>query len=134
MRNLVIINFNFSNSYMISVLNGHVAPGWPYISDTGTTSPESCIFGQIVTFDALLSKLFFSISNFILDIFLNENLFKAFFLVYARYQQIKLIIILNQNIYKLRISNINYQIFNIIGYVFGLIACVGLTLVGNFQV
>ena len=63
---------------MISVLNGHVAPGWPYISDTGTTSPESCIFGQFVTFDALLSKLYFSIFNFNRILFKNENFLKHF--------------------------------------------------------
>jgi len=41
---------------LIAVLIGHVAPDWPYISDTGTIPPESCIFGQFLTFDALLSN------------------------------------------------------------------------------
>lgn len=42
--------------YSISVLLGHTEPNFPYISDTGTYSPESCIFGQFVNIGAFLGK------------------------------------------------------------------------------
>ncbi|XP_074660019.1 DNA damage-regulated autophagy modulator protein 1-like isoform X2 [Tubulanus polymorphus] len=45
----------FIGSYTIAVSLGHVEPYFPYISDTGTTSPESCIFGQFLNMSAFLS-------------------------------------------------------------------------------
>ena len=33
---------------------GHTEMDWPYISDTGTFPPESCIFAQLLNFGALL--------------------------------------------------------------------------------
>lgn len=47
--------------YSIAVLLGHTAPEFPYISDTGTQSPESCIFGQALNLGAFLSKYKFII-------------------------------------------------------------------------
>lgn len=43
--------------YTISVQWEHVLPGFPYISETGTLSPESCIFTQLLNIAALLRKL-----------------------------------------------------------------------------
>ncbi|XP_017877666.1 DNA damage-regulated autophagy modulator protein 2-like, partial [Ceratina calcarata] len=40
--------------YTISVQWEHVVPGFPYISETGTLSPESCIFAQFLNIAALL--------------------------------------------------------------------------------
>jgi hypothetical protein len=45
--------------YSIAVGNDHVEPGFPYISDTGTRSPESCVFGQLLNIGAALGKMFF---------------------------------------------------------------------------
>jgi len=45
----------FTSSYVISVLRGDVNALWPYISDTGTDPPESCIFGQFLNFTAMMA-------------------------------------------------------------------------------
>nr|XP_048274343.1 DNA damage-regulated autophagy modulator protein 1 [Myodes glareolus] len=44
----------FIISYVIAVLFGHVSPFLPYISDTGTTPPESSVFGFMINFSAFL--------------------------------------------------------------------------------
>ncbi|XP_064600458.1 DNA damage-regulated autophagy modulator protein 2-like [Liolophura sinensis] len=44
-------------SYIIAIYRGHVVPFFPYISDTGSKSPESCIFGQFVNISAALALL-----------------------------------------------------------------------------
>ncbi|EDM17009.1 rCG48683, isoform CRA_a [Rattus norvegicus] len=44
----------FIISYVVAVLSGHVNPFLPYISDTGTTPPESGIFGFMINFSAFL--------------------------------------------------------------------------------
>ena len=48
----------FILTYLVAVLFGHVVPGFPYISDTGTLPPESCIFGQFLTIGVFLSILY----------------------------------------------------------------------------
>lgn len=47
--------FPFS-SYIIAVMLGHVEAGFPYISDTATYAPESCIFSQFINMFAMLSE------------------------------------------------------------------------------
>ena len=42
--------------YGIAVGGKHVEPGFPYISDTGTYPPESCVFGQLMNLGALLGE------------------------------------------------------------------------------
>lgn len=44
------------NRYIIAVYNEHVEPGFPYISETGSFSPESCIFGQFLNVAAFISE------------------------------------------------------------------------------
>ncbi|XP_012814426.1 DNA damage-regulated autophagy modulator protein 1 isoform X1 [Xenopus tropicalis] len=44
----------FLFSYIISVLIGHVPPFVPYISDTGTSPPESGVFGFMISLSAML--------------------------------------------------------------------------------
>ncbi|XP_038053064.1 DNA damage-regulated autophagy modulator protein 2-like isoform X3 [Patiria miniata] len=41
--------------YCIAVGLGHVSAGFPYISDTGTEPPESCIFGQLLNIASALA-------------------------------------------------------------------------------
>ncbi|XP_056648851.1 DNA damage-regulated autophagy modulator protein 2-like isoform X1 [Diorhabda sublineata] len=41
-------------TYSVSVLTEHVRPILPYISDTGTWAPESCIFGIMVSIGAVM--------------------------------------------------------------------------------
>ena len=40
---------------------GHADSIWPYISDTGTMPPESCIFGQLLNIGAFLLSVIFYI-------------------------------------------------------------------------
>ncbi|KAF5302714.1 hypothetical protein FQR65_LT08456 [Abscondita terminalis] len=75
----------------------------PFISDTGTTPPESCIFGQILNVGALL----FAIT------------------MYVRYRQVKLFQLDDE--VKL---NPNWNVFSL---VFGSLTSIGITIVGNFQ-
>ncbi|EPY80066.1 damage-regulated autophagy modulator [Camelus ferus] len=49
----------FIISYVVAVLSGHVNPFLPYISDTGTTPPESGIFGFMINFSAFLGSCIF---------------------------------------------------------------------------
>jgi hypothetical protein len=60
MKTLVAVSTIYfsANRYTIAVLNEHVDPGFPYISDTGSYSPESCIFGQLVNITAFIREYF----------------------------------------------------------------------------
>ncbi|XP_077868915.1 DNA damage-regulated autophagy modulator protein 2-like isoform X2 [Saccoglossus kowalevskii] len=51
----VMVMATFTISYSISVSLGHVPAEFPYISDTGTYVPESCIFGQLLNIAAALA-------------------------------------------------------------------------------
>lgn len=42
--------------FIISTSKDHVSLWLPYVSDTGTLYPESCIFGQLFNIGALLRK------------------------------------------------------------------------------
>ncbi|XP_065835591.1 DNA damage-regulated autophagy modulator protein 2-like [Oscarella lobularis] len=53
--------------YIIAVKDGHVVPGFPYISDTGARVPESCIFGFLLNVVSIL----------------------GFLVIYIRYKQVK---------------------------------------------
>ncbi|KAG9490541.1 hypothetical protein GDO78_006072 [Eleutherodactylus coqui] len=44
----------FIGSYIFAVLEGHVVPFVPYISDTGTCIPESGLFGFMISVTAML--------------------------------------------------------------------------------
>ena len=41
-------------SYIVSVLKNDVYPAFPFISDTGTKSPESCLFSQLLNITSVL--------------------------------------------------------------------------------
>ncbi|KAF5302716.1 hypothetical protein FQR65_LT18871 [Abscondita terminalis] len=75
---------------------------FPYISDTGATPPESNIFGQCLNIGAVMMLI----------------------ALYIRYKQID---------YDIRTKNITLNpIWNKIGIIFGIIACLGMSVVGNF--
>lgn len=46
----------FILTYIIAVMLGHVEAGFPYISDTATYAPESCIFSQFINMFAMLKN------------------------------------------------------------------------------
>lgn len=92
-------------TYSISIKEEHVNPELPYISDTGTFPPESCIFGQ-----------FFNIAAFVLSI-----------CVYVRYLEVKYYPELSGSDVM-----INPKL-NKVTFVLGQLSCLGLDLVANFQ-
>uniref|UniRef100_A0AAG5DKT0 CWH43-like N-terminal domain-containing protein n=1 Tax=Anopheles atroparvus TaxID=41427 RepID=A0AAG5DKT0_ANOAO len=53
----LLFNFTFIGTYIAAVLQGHVVPTVPYISDAATYSPESCVFGQFINIGCVLRKL-----------------------------------------------------------------------------
>lgn len=50
--NMLFMNFRYS----MAVAKKHTYYLFPYISDTGTYSPESCIFSQMINLGCILSK------------------------------------------------------------------------------
>ncbi|KAK5650452.1 hypothetical protein RI129_001481 [Pyrocoelia pectoralis] len=100
---LAWFTFTFLVSYIIAVYDGHVYPLLPYISDTGTLSPESCIFGQMMNIGAVITMM----------------------AIYLRYRQVKLV--LDAEDMKAM------SILNTLSLYSGVVACLGISFVGNFQ-
>ncbi|XP_030179368.1 DNA damage-regulated autophagy modulator protein 1 isoform X2 [Lynx canadensis] len=92
----------FIISYVVAVVSGHVNPFLPYISDTGTTPPESGIFGFMINFSAFLGAA----------------------TMYTRYK-----IVEKQN----QTSYFSTPVFNLVSLVLGLVGCIGMGIVANFQ-
>ncbi|NXN97133.1 DRAM1 protein, partial [Rhinopomastus cyanomelas] len=57
----------FIISYAIAVLDGHVEPLVPYISDTGTKPPESGVFGFMINISAVLAVITMSIRYLLIE-------------------------------------------------------------------
>eukprot|EP00106_Octopus_bimaculoides_P020110 XP_014787552.1 PREDICTED: DNA damage-regulated autophagy modulator protein 2-like [Octopus bimaculoides] len=77
---LVVVTFlTFITTYVISVSNGHVTPYLPYISDTGAKSPESCIFGQLLTVSTIIVYACLGQMSLLQQIFSNQNPFLYLF-------------------------------------------------------
>uniref|UniRef100_A0A8C5LK66 DNA-damage regulated autophagy modulator 1 n=1 Tax=Jaculus jaculus TaxID=51337 RepID=A0A8C5LK66_JACJA len=93
----------FIISYVVAVLSGHVNPFFPYISDTGTTPPESGIFGFMINFSAFLGAA----------------------TMYTRYK-----IVEKQN----QTSYFSTPVFNLVSLALGLVGCIGMGIVANFQI
>ncbi|XP_063912128.1 DNA damage-regulated autophagy modulator protein 2-like [Zophobas morio] len=95
----------FILTYIISVYRKDVTPLFPYISDTGTWSPESCIFGIMLNIGALIQAL----------------------IMYIRYRQVQFVMT-KENQLPMTIKKNNK-----ISLYLGLIAAFGVCIVGNFQ-
>ncbi|XP_075226629.1 DNA damage-regulated autophagy modulator protein 2 [Lycorma delicatula] len=100
----IIIPMTFIGTYIVAVWEGHVEPYVPYISDVGTKTPESCVFGQIINMCAVL----LSVS------------------VYIRYCHIYQYCL--EHTFSPKVQSLNNA-----GVYAGLISCFGLSLVANFQ-
>ncbi|XP_045468231.1 DNA damage-regulated autophagy modulator protein 2 [Harmonia axyridis] len=100
----VLFPVTFILSYSIAVAHEDVTPLFPYISDTGTFSPESCIFGQLLNLGALLVG----------------------FSAYFRYLQLRDLHQNNQVPFVVERLNGKTCIM-------GLLAAFGISIVGNFQ-
>ncbi|XP_028934777.1 DNA damage-regulated autophagy modulator protein 1-like isoform X2 [Ornithorhynchus anatinus] len=92
----------FIISYGVAVLKGHVDPLLPFISDIGTTSPESCIFGFMINISAFLGTV----------------------TIYLKFKMVKR---------QTETSHFISPMFNIVSSIFGLVSCVGMCIVANFQ-
>ena len=53
----ILFPLTFIVTYLIAVCLGHTEVDWPYISDTSTKAPESCIFSQMVNLGAMLTAI-----------------------------------------------------------------------------
>ncbi|BFZ15846.1 hypothetical protein BsWGS_18885 [Bradybaena similaris] len=95
----------FGVSYIIAVVRGDVRAAFPYISDTGSERPESCIFGQ----------------------FLNVVAFLAFCTIYIRYKAVQAIAhsTLHDDHKMCRLNKSTL--------VLGIISAFGTSMVANFQ-
>ncbi|XP_034949080.1 DNA damage-regulated autophagy modulator protein 2 [Chelonus insularis] len=91
-------------TYIIAVVNGHVEPGFPYISDAAAFPPESCIFAQFLNLIAVLMCI----------------------IIYIRYAQVKEV----SNTYQLSAF---WQRLNNISLIIGIISTLGMSITGNFQ-
>ena len=54
-------------SYIVSVNDNHVTPGFPYISDTGGKPPESCIFALVCSISGIIGNHYIYIRMFMHD-------------------------------------------------------------------
>jgi len=102
----LLLPSTFVLTYCISVIRGDVTIFFPYISDTGNRLPERCIFSQ----------------------FVNLSAFLFMFTIYIRYKQIEQYCRDHLSGKNVKILRINY-----VSFVIGLISCLGLTVVANFQ-
>ncbi|CAG5100954.1 Similar to Dram2: DNA damage-regulated autophagy modulator protein 2 (Mus musculus) [Cotesia congregata] len=100
----VSVPASFIITYTIAVVKGHVVPGFPYISDTGTYPPESCLFAQFLNIIAVIMAIS----------------------VYVRYGQLKEI----SSTYQL---SAYWQKINKITLILGMITSIGMSIAGNFQ-
>ncbi|KAK2189395.1 hypothetical protein NP493_107g00017 [Ridgeia piscesae] len=53
----ILLPGTFLLTYAIAVWLQHVEADFPYISDTGTQPPESCIFGQLLNIAAVIAGI-----------------------------------------------------------------------------
>ncbi|PIK55005.1 putative DNA damage-regulated autophagy modulator protein 2-like [Apostichopus japonicus] len=97
----MIFRCRFFSRYCIAVKLGHVIAGLPFISDTGTMPPESCVFGQL----------------------LNMTAAAALACIFIRFKQVGIAAEGNNSV----------SLLNRVGFVLGIIACFGMSLVANFQ-
>lgn len=100
---VIYVPVSFFITYGIAVYNGNVKPDFPYISDTGATPPESCVFGQLLNIAAVV----------------------AMFVFYIRYKQI--------DTYQRTCPRKAVSRVNKVAFVIGLLAAFGISMVGNFQ-
>lgn len=92
-------------TYIIAVSDDDVYPFFPYVSDTGTLPPESCVFGQFLNIAAAL----------------------IFITVCLRYKQL-------DTFWLSQDATTTFPRANKVTFVMGVLAALGLSIVANFQV
>ncbi|KAG5677837.1 hypothetical protein PVAND_007559 [Polypedilum vanderplanki] len=101
----LLFQITFLVTYIASILQNHVVPDVPYISDSATYSPESCIFGQLINTGCVLLGI----------------------TIYIRYRQIAHVID-HHEVLKELVEKLNKRSLYI-----GLISAYGISIVANFQ-
>uniref|UniRef100_U5ESK3 Putative conserved plasma membrane protein n=1 Tax=Corethrella appendiculata TaxID=1370023 RepID=U5ESK3_9DIPT len=101
----LLFQFTFIGTYIAAVIQGHVVPDFPYISDAATYSPESCVFGQFINIGCVLLGI----------------------TIYIRYRQIDEYSIIHSDVRRCVGRK------NIIGLWIGITSCLGISIVANFQ-
>ncbi|CAN7998680.1 unnamed protein product [Ixodes hexagonus] len=102
----VLLPGTFILTYLISIALGHVEADFPYISDTGTYAPESCVFSQLLNLCAVLMAG----------------------TVYVRYKEV-------EQYYRDHLSQESPKVLrlNRVGLWLGWMASFGVSIVANFQ-
>ncbi|XP_014252046.1 DNA damage-regulated autophagy modulator protein 2 [Cimex lectularius] len=100
----LLFPFTFLGTYLAGVLQGHVEPNFPYISDAASYPPESCVFSQLINLGSVLMVL----------------------LIYVRYCAIC-------QYYELYSISPNIMVLNKLGLFLGICSALGLSIVANFQ-
>uniref|UniRef100_A0A1B6LP37 CWH43-like N-terminal domain-containing protein n=2 Tax=Graphocephala atropunctata TaxID=36148 RepID=A0A1B6LP37_9HEMI len=100
----ILFPSTFLGTYIAAVLQGHVEPEFPYISDDATYSPESCVFGQLINMGSVLLCL----------------------VIYIRYCEV--VQFFDDYSMSPRAEKLNRM-----GLWFGILSSFGLSLVANFQ-
>uniref|UniRef100_A0A6B2E6C5 Putative conserved secreted protein n=1 Tax=Phlebotomus kandelakii TaxID=1109342 RepID=A0A6B2E6C5_9DIPT len=101
----LLFQVTFLGTYIAAIVQGHVIPAIPYISDAATYSPESCVFGQLINMGCVLLGI----------------------VVYIRYRQICVLCDYHND---LRDSTWK---LNSRGLWIGFGSCLGISIVANFQ-
>lgn len=101
----VLFQTTFIGTYIVAILEGHVVPNVPYISDAATYSPESCVFGQLINIGCVLLGI----------------------VVYIRYRQIQQLIYHHPDLMETSAK------MNRIAMWLGIGSCLGCSIVANFQ-
>lgn len=101
----LLFQVTFISTYIAAVLQGHVVPTIPYISDAATYSPESCVFGQFINIGCVLLGI----------------------VIYIRYRQIEKLIYHHSTL-AMSSQNLNFKAVWI-----GIGSCLGCSIVANFQ-
>ncbi|KAK6190204.1 hypothetical protein SNE40_002124 [Patella caerulea] len=107
----VFLPVSFLITYAVAVKLGHVYAAFPYISDTGSLPPESCIFGQFVNIYAVIAALF----------------------MFVRYSQIREHYRPVEELGGVTPSRRRKLLANKVALVIGLLGDLGASMVGNFQ-
>lgn len=101
----LLFQTTFLCTYIAAILQGHVVPTVPYISDAATYSPESCVFGQLINIGCVLLGI----------------------VVYIRYRQIQQLIY-----HHVELTTSSYKL-NRVALWIGIGSCFGCSIVANFQ-
>lgn len=101
----VIFQTTFICTYIAAIVQGHVVPAVPYISDAATYSPESCVFGQFINIGCVLLGI----------------------VIYIRYRQIQKLMY-----HHVELIPIN-STWNGVSLWIGICSCLGCSIVANFQ-